>query len=98
VTGFCQHGNEPSGCIKGGDFIDQIRGYRLISNEAKLYYFQHILTNNFHIKLRVQPKQSTGNSSFSSRVIPLHSVVCALEKFLMKNKQFRNCGVLVPEV
>jgi hypothetical protein len=24
VAGCCEHGNEPSGCIKGGEFLDQL--------------------------------------------------------------------------
>jgi hypothetical protein len=28
VAGFCEHGNEPSGCIKGGEFVDQMTEYQ----------------------------------------------------------------------
>jgi hypothetical protein len=27
LTGFCEHGNEPSGSTKGGEFLDHLSGY-----------------------------------------------------------------------
>jgi len=27
VVGFCEHGNEPSGSIKGGEFLEWLSGY-----------------------------------------------------------------------
>jgi hypothetical protein len=27
VAGSCEHGNEPSGSIKGGKFLDELRDY-----------------------------------------------------------------------
>jgi hypothetical protein len=27
VAGCCEHGNEPSGSIKGGEFIDELSDY-----------------------------------------------------------------------
>jgi len=30
VVGSCQHGNEPSGCIKDGEFLDQLSDYQLL--------------------------------------------------------------------
>jgi hypothetical protein len=27
VTGCCEHGNEPSGSIKGGEFLDKMSDY-----------------------------------------------------------------------
>jgi hypothetical protein len=30
VTAFCEHGNEHSGSIKGGEFIDQVNDYPLL--------------------------------------------------------------------
>jgi hypothetical protein len=29
MRGFCEHGNEPSGSIKGGEFPDQLSGHQL---------------------------------------------------------------------
>jgi hypothetical protein len=26
MTGCCEHGNEPSGSMKGGEFVDQMSG------------------------------------------------------------------------
>jgi hypothetical protein len=30
VVGFSEHGNEPSGSIKGGEFLDNLREYELL--------------------------------------------------------------------
>jgi hypothetical protein len=29
-VGFCEHGNEPSGTINGGEFLDQLSDYELL--------------------------------------------------------------------
>jgi len=34
VAGYCKHGNEYSGCIKGGKFIDQLSGYKLAKKDS----------------------------------------------------------------
>jgi len=33
VTGFSEHGNETSGSIKEGDFLDQLSDYQLLKKE-----------------------------------------------------------------
>jgi hypothetical protein len=30
VTDFCEHGNEPSDSVKGGEFLDKLSCYQLI--------------------------------------------------------------------
>jgi hypothetical protein len=30
VAGSCEHGNEPSGSIKGGEFLDQLSDYNVL--------------------------------------------------------------------
>jgi hypothetical protein len=30
LAGFCEHGNEPSGYIKGGEFIEELSDFWLI--------------------------------------------------------------------
>jgi len=30
MAGFCEHGNEPSGFIKGGEFLDSLSEYQLL--------------------------------------------------------------------
>jgi hypothetical protein len=32
VAGFCEHGAEPSGSIKGEEFLDRLREYKLLKN------------------------------------------------------------------
>jgi hypothetical protein len=34
VAGFCEHGNEPSGSIKGGEFLDQLNEYWLLKKDS----------------------------------------------------------------
>ena len=36
VTGTCKGGNEPSGSIKCGEFLDQLRTGQLLKKEAAL--------------------------------------------------------------
>jgi hypothetical protein len=36
VAGSCENGNEPSGSIKGGEFLDQLRGYKILKKEPGL--------------------------------------------------------------
>jgi hypothetical protein len=33
VAGFCEHGNEPSGSIKRGEFLDYVRDYQLVNED-----------------------------------------------------------------
>jgi hypothetical protein len=32
--GFCEHGNEPSGSIKGGEFLDYLSDYQFLENNC----------------------------------------------------------------
>jgi len=32
VVGFCEHGNEPSDSIKGGEFLDYMSDYQLLKD------------------------------------------------------------------
>jgi hypothetical protein len=32
VTGFCEHGNEPSGSIKDGEFLDLLSDHQLLKD------------------------------------------------------------------
>jgi len=34
VVGSCEHGNEPSGSIKGGKFLDYLGGYQLLKKDS----------------------------------------------------------------
>jgi hypothetical protein len=33
-SGFCEHGNEPSGSIKGGEFLDQLNDCQLLKKDS----------------------------------------------------------------
>jgi hypothetical protein len=33
-VGFCEHGNEPSGTMKGGEFLDQLSKYEFLRDSA----------------------------------------------------------------
>jgi hypothetical protein len=33
AAGFCEHGNEPSGSIKGWEFLDQLSNYKLLKKD-----------------------------------------------------------------
>jgi hypothetical protein len=34
ATGSCEHGNEPSSSIKGGEFLDQLSDYQLLKGSV----------------------------------------------------------------
>jgi hypothetical protein len=34
VAGCCEHGNEPSGSIKGGEFVDQLSDCQLVKKDS----------------------------------------------------------------
>jgi hypothetical protein len=34
MAGSCEHGNEPSGFIKSGEFLDQLRYYQLCKKDS----------------------------------------------------------------
>jgi hypothetical protein len=34
VADFCEHSNEPSGSIKGGEFLDQLSDHKLFRDSA----------------------------------------------------------------
>jgi hypothetical protein len=34
VAGFCAHGNESSGSMKGGEFSDQLSEYRFLKKDS----------------------------------------------------------------
>jgi hypothetical protein len=34
VAGSCEHGNETSGSINGGEFLDQLSNYKLLKDYA----------------------------------------------------------------
>jgi hypothetical protein len=34
VVGFCEHGNEHSGSIKGGEFLDWLVDYKLLKKDS----------------------------------------------------------------
>jgi hypothetical protein len=36
VAGSCEHGNEPSGSIKGGKFLDWLSDYQLLKKDCSL--------------------------------------------------------------
>jgi hypothetical protein len=41
VSGCCEHGNEPSMFIKGGEFLDQMNKYKFSKKDPVLWnYFQ----------------------------------------------------------
>jgi hypothetical protein len=35
VAGFCEHGNEPSDCTKGGEFTDELSDYKLLTKDHR---------------------------------------------------------------
>jgi hypothetical protein len=37
-VGFFEHGNEPSGSIKEGEFLDYLSEYQLLKNDLKGMY------------------------------------------------------------
>jgi len=34
VAGYCEYGNEPSGFIKGGEFVDQLSDFQLLKKDS----------------------------------------------------------------
>jgi hypothetical protein len=36
LAGSCEYGNEPSGCIKGGEFLDQLSDYQIFNKNLFL--------------------------------------------------------------
>jgi hypothetical protein len=34
MAGSCGHGNEPSGCIKDGEFLGQLSDYKILKRTA----------------------------------------------------------------
>jgi hypothetical protein len=34
VVGSCEHGNEPPGSIKGGEFLDYLSNYQLFKKDS----------------------------------------------------------------
>jgi hypothetical protein len=36
VVGRCEHGNEPLGSIKGGEFLDKLSDYQLLKKDSAL--------------------------------------------------------------
>jgi hypothetical protein len=36
VAGSCEHGNEPSGSIKGGELADQLSDYQLLKKDCSI--------------------------------------------------------------
>jgi hypothetical protein len=37
VAGSCEHGNEPSDSIKGGEFLDNVSDYQLLNKDPDLW-------------------------------------------------------------
>jgi hypothetical protein len=37
VADSCEHGNEPSGSINGGEFIDQLSSYQLLKENSAVW-------------------------------------------------------------
>jgi len=37
VAGSCEHDNEPSGSIKGGELLEQLNEYQLLKNGSSLW-------------------------------------------------------------
>jgi hypothetical protein len=46
MMGFCKHGNEPPGSIKGEEFLEQLGEYRLVIRDSSLSsfccYYDHL--------------------------------------------------------
>jgi hypothetical protein len=42
VAGTCEHGNEPLGSIKGGEFVDWIHDYELLKKASAPW--SHLVT------------------------------------------------------
>jgi hypothetical protein len=38
-AGCCEHGNEPSGSIKCGEFLDQMRDRQLLEKDSAPWYY-----------------------------------------------------------
>jgi hypothetical protein len=55
VADLCEHSNEPSGFIKGGEFLDELRQYQILKDFApwsSSYSFPLVL--NIMIKVKVK--------------------------------------------
>jgi hypothetical protein len=39
VADYCEYGNESSGFIKGGEFLDQLRDYELLRKDSVLWSY-----------------------------------------------------------
>jgi hypothetical protein len=50
VAGCCEHGNEPSGSIKGSEFLEQSSDYQLRKKERTLL---HVVGSIFYIIIRI---------------------------------------------
>jgi hypothetical protein len=37
VAGCCEHGNEPSGSVKGKEFLDKLSYYELLNKDSAPY-------------------------------------------------------------
>jgi hypothetical protein len=44
VAGSCEHGNEPLGSIKGGEFLDCLTGYKLLKMDSAAWNKKHLGT------------------------------------------------------
>jgi hypothetical protein len=40
VTGCCEHGDEPPGCIRGGEFLDYLSNCWLLKDFSPSIYFE----------------------------------------------------------
>jgi hypothetical protein len=47
LPGFCEHDNEHSGSVKGGEFLDQFSNYQLLKDEAVLVIFKILCVINW---------------------------------------------------
>jgi hypothetical protein len=48
VADSCEHGNEPSGSIKGGNFLEQLSDYQLLKQDSPLVSLLVSYSVNFH--------------------------------------------------
>jgi hypothetical protein len=49
VTGFCEHGNEPSGSTEGGEFLDYLNDYKLLKKDSIPYRHKYYFSFKFII-------------------------------------------------
>jgi predicted acyltransferase len=84
MTNFCPHGNDPSGSIKGGKFLNQLKEYQLPNKDSALILLRRG-RHDFHVKwfyaFRFVLSKSLNTSDYllltaSSQLLRLNMYIC----------------------